>query len=247
MKRFLLALMMLALPLAAQEKKEEKPAAPQVQKIFVLKYADPRSLQALLSAFGVMIYINQDLHALSISASPQTMQAVEEAITRLDTPAAAPKDMVLVMQLVIGTDADGSAGGPVPKELDHVISELRNTFPFKNYRLMDVLTLRTRTGQQASTESAGGAIQFGSATKPVTSNFRLQSSSVGPDGTTLRLDGLRVSSQIPLETGPGQFSFRDLGVSTDVDIKEGQQVVIGRHGLNREQALFLVLSAHVVQ
>jgi hypothetical protein len=35
-------------------------------------------------------------------------------------------------------------------------------------------------------------------------------------------------------------------LNTDVDIKAGQKVVIGRHGINREQALFLVLSAQVV-
>lgn len=244
MKRFLLTLMMLALPLAAQEKKEEKPAAPQVQKIFILKYADPRNLQPLLSAFGVMMYINQDLHAISISASPQTMQAVEEAIARLDTPAAAPKDIVLVMHLVIGTDADGTVGGPIPKELDRVVSELRSTFPFKNYRLMDVLTLRARTGQNASTDSSGGEMQVGGAPRPVVSTFSIRSSSLGPDGTTVRLDGLRASSHIPLAPEP---RTQDLSIATDVDIKEGQQVVLGRHGLTREQALFLVLSAHVVQ
>lgn len=249
MKRFLLALMMLALPLAAQEKKEEKPAAPEaprVQKIFILKYADPRNLSQLLTFFNANLQPNQEMHALAVTASPQAMQAVEDAIARLDVPAAAPKDIVLVMHLVIGSDNDGATAA-IPKELDKVVAELRNTFPFKNYRLLDVLTLRTRTGEQASTQSAGGALQFGTVTKPVTSSFSIRSSSVGPDGTTLRLDLLNVNSRIPLEQGPGEFNFWNLDMRTDVDIKEGQQVVIGRQGLNREQALFLVLSAHVVQ
>ena len=247
MKRFLLTLMMLALPLAAQEKKEEKPAAPPpqvVQKVFILKYADPRTLQQLLSAFGVGIWISTDLHALSVSSGPQTMQAIEDAIARLDVPSAAPKDIVLVMHLVVGTDADGAVGGTIPRELDHVVSELRNTFPFKNYRLMDVLTLRARTGQNASTDSSGGEMQVGGASRPVVSTFTIRSSTLGPDGTTVRLDGLKASSHIPVAPEP---RTQDLSIATDVDIKEGQQVVIGRHGINREQALFLVLSAHVVQ
>lgn len=249
MKRFLLALMMLALPLAAQEKKEEKPAAPpvpRVQKIFILKYADPRNLSQLMTFFNANLQPNQDMHALAVTASPEAMQAIEDAIARLDVPAAAPKDISLVMHLVIGSDADGAAA-PVPKDLDKVVAELHNTFPFKNYRLLDVLTLRTRTGQRASTQSAGGALQFGSTTKPVLTNFAINSSSLAPDGTTLRIDGLRVSSQIPVEQGPGEFSRWNLDMSTDADIKEGQQVVIGRQGLNKEQAMFLVLSAHVVQ
>jgi hypothetical protein len=233
--------------LAAQEK-AEKPAAPppQVQKVFILKYADPRAVHQLLSAFGVGVWESPDMHALSVSATPQTMQAIEDAIARLDVPAAAPKDVSLVMHLVIGSDTDGATAA-VPKELDKVVSELHNTFPFKNYRLLDVLTLRARTGQRASTQSAGGALQFGSVSKPVLTNFAINSSSVAPDGTTLRLDGLRVSGRIPVEQGPGEFNFWNLDMSTDVDIKEGQQVVIGRQGLNKEQALFLVLSAHVVQ
>jgi len=247
MKRFLLGIMLCALPLAAQEKKEEKPAEPRVRKVFILKYADPRNLFALLQVFDATVNVNSELHALAVSGSPQTMQAIEEAIAKLDTPAAAAKDVVLMMQLVVGTDTDGTVGGPIPKDLDKVVAELRDVFPFKNYRLMDVLTLRTRIGQRAGTESQGGAMQFGSVTKPVFSNFAINNSSLGPDGTTVRLEGLRAQSQIPVEMSPGQFSRQDLNLNTDVDIKEGQKVVIGRRGINKEQALFLVLSAHVVQ
>ncbi|HEV2444782.1 MAG TPA: secretin N-terminal domain-containing protein, partial [Candidatus Sulfopaludibacter sp.] len=220
---------------------------PHVQKVFILKYADPRNLAGLLQVFDANVHVNADLHALAVSGSPQTLQAIEEAINKLDTPAAAVKDVVLTMQLVVGTDTEGAVGGPIPKDLDKVVAELRDVFPFKNYRLMDVLTLRTRIGQRAGTESSGGAMQFGSVTKPVVSNFNFNTSSLGPDGTTVRLEGLRAQSQIPVEASPGQYSRQDLTLTTDVDIKEGQKVVIGRRGINKEQALFLVLSAHVVQ
>ena len=150
------------------------------------------------------------------------------------------------MQLVVGTDTD-SINGPLPKELETVVTQLRTTFPFKNYRLLDVMTLRTRVGQRASTDSDGGAMQFNGITKPVSSTFAINSSSLGPDGNTVKLDGLRASSRIPVEEGQGQFRYQDLNLTTDVDIKEGQKVVIGRHGITRDQALFLVLSARVVQ
>ncbi len=175
------------------------------------------------------------------------MQAIEEAIARLDTPAYAIKNIDLTMQLVVGSDAEAAPGAAIPKDLENVVTQLRNTFPFKTYRLLDVLTLRTRERQRASTDSSGGAMQFGSVTKPVNSSFAFNSSSIGQDGATVRLDGLRAQARIPEETSPGQFSFRELNLNTDVDIKEGQKVVIGRLGINREQALFLVLSAKVVQ
>src|SRR5947209_2426039 len=86
-----------------------------------------------------------------------------------DTPA---KNVELTMQLVLGNDADGSGG--LPKDLEPVVTQLRNAFAFKNYRLLDVLVLRTRTGQRAGTESSGGAITAGSGiSKSVTSSFQI--------------------------------------------------------------------------
>ena len=57
---------------------------------------------------------------------------------------------------------------------------------------------------------------------------------------------LPVPTGIPGPGGPVQFSYQDLGLNADVDIKEGQKVVVGRVGMSRDQALFLVLTARVV-
>lgn len=249
MKRLLFAMMLLMLPLAAQEKTEERAAPPKrVQKLFVLKYSDPRTVADLLRVFDAQTIYNSEMHTLAITAMPDTMQAIGDAIARLDTPAAAPKNIDLTMQLVLGTDADGAAGS-LPRDLEPVVTQLRNSFPFKNYRLLDVLVLRSRTGQRAGTESSGGSMTFSGSgvSKSVVSSFQINSSSVAADGTTVRLDLLRCSSKIPVETNMGQFSYQELGMNTDVDIKEGQKVVIGRQGINRDQALFLVLTARVVQ
>jgi len=90
-------------------------------------------------------------------------------------------------------------------------------------------------------------MQFGSITKPVVTTISLNSSSIGADGTTIRIDQLRSNSRIPVESNPGNFNWQELSLNTDLDIKEGQKVVVGRMGMNREQALFLVLTARIVQ
>jgi hypothetical protein len=42
--------------------------------------------------------------------------------------------------------------------------------------------------------------------------------------------------------------FINSGIDQDVDVKEGQKVVVGRSSLEGpQQALFLVLKAHVIQ
>jgi len=246
MKRVWLALILLAMPLAAQEKKEaaqvQQPTA--VRKLFILKYADPRSLHQLLNVFIANFSDNTEMHALAVQADSQTMPAIEDAIARLDVPAAAPKNIELNVYLLLGGDSDGST---VPKELDSVVTQLKSAFAFKAYRLMDTLTLRARTGQRVETSSSGGSVPIGLITQQVVTAFRISSASIGQDGT-IRLDGLQSNSRWPLQTGQGENAYRyqDLGLSTDVDIKEGQKVVVGRVGISRDQALFLVLTARVV-
>lgn len=239
MKRLLLALAAIALPLSAQ--------SPVVQKLIPLKYADPRTVADMLRVFDAQVFSNIELHSLAVKASENTMKAVEDAVARLDTPAAAPKNIELTVYLVVGSDGESAGMPAVPKELESVVTQLKNNFPFKSYRLLDILTLRSRIGQQANTESSGGFMQFGSVTKPVTTNFLINSSSIAADGTTIRLDQVRASTRIPIEQNPGNFGYQDLGLRTDLDIKEGQKVVVGRMGMNREQALFLVITARVVQ
>jgi hypothetical protein len=45
----------------------------------------------------------------------------------------------------------------------------------------------------------------------------------------------------------GKVEYRDTGIDQDVDVKEGQKVVVGRSSLEGpEKALFLILTARVI-
>lgn len=251
MRRVLLVLMLLTVPLAAQEQKSDVPAKPapppNVQKVFILKYAEPDSLRQLLQVFGVAIISSPEMHALAVTATQTVMEPIEEAIAKLDVPSAAPRNFDFTVDLVVGTDADSPAPGGIPKDLDAVIAQLRGAFGFKSYRLLDVLTLRTRAGKRASTESSGGAVQVGSATGMVRSSFSIQTASLGADGATIHLDRLSYTIRFPYEQSPGQVTTQQLSLESDVDIKEGQKVVVGRMGMTNQQAMFLVLTVKVVQ
>jgi len=130
MRRVFLALLLLALPLAAQEEKkaEAKPTAT-VQKLFVLKYADAQSVRSLLQVFRANIDANRELRVLAVDATPETMAAIEDAIKRLDVPSAAPTNIDLTVYLVVGHEGDSPAGAvPVPKDLDSVVTQLKSAF-----------------------------------------------------------------------------------------------------------------------
>jgi hypothetical protein len=246
MKRLLLLAALAASSLAAQDQKKQEPAtAPgpgAVQKLIVLKYADARAVADLLRVFNAVIMPNTEMHAIAVTAQAPQMTAIEDAVARLDTPAAAPKNFELTCYLLIGSETDGNTG-PLPKELESVVTQLKNNFPFKVYRVMDVLNMRARTGQSLNTSSNGA--MFSGPGPDVLTTFHINSATLAPDGSTIRIDGLWTNSRIPVGT-PERFNYRDLGLNTDVDIKEGQKVVIGRVGIARDQALFLVLTAKVV-
>jgi hypothetical protein len=239
MKKVLLTCFLLALPLVAQnEKKDSPPVNSMVEKLYILKYADPNSLAQLLRVFNVGIVPNTEMHAIGVHAPGSTIPAIDDAIARLDVPASAPHNIELTAYLVIGTDSEATSLAALPKDLESVVTQLKNAFPFKNYRLMDVMNLRGRTGEQLRTSSAGGVLPNGST---VTTALDIRSLSVGPDNTTVRINSLRSSTRFPAGN-----TMQDLGFNTDLDIKEGQKVVVGRQGLNHDQALFLVLTAKIV-
>ena len=254
MKRILFALLLIALPLAAQEAQAKKddqksnaqPAGQRVQKLFLLKYADPGKVAELLRVFNASVRPDSEMHALAVeTAIGPSMAAIEEAIQRLDVPSAGSKNIEMTAYLLIGGETAGTEPGAMPKELDSVVAQLKNAFAFKSYRLMDILALRTRVGQSASTNSSSRATQIGTNTPPVRTQFRIASAGIGSDETTIRIDKLNLDSSIPVQSSPGPYAYANVGLQADVDIKQGQKVVIGRVSV-ADSALFLVLTAQVV-
>jgi hypothetical protein len=258
MKRLSILLVLVALALSAQEQ-AKKPQPERIQKMFVLKYADPNQLVQLLQVFGGSYTPNASMHVLAVSTTPEAMAAVEDALKRLDVPSAAPQNVDLTAYFLVGS-SEAASSGTVPKDLESVVTQLRNAFTYKNYRVLDVLTLRTRTGRDASTSSSSGAVTIGNTSQPIITSFRLQSVSVSADGS-IRIDGLRASNRVPVATGPvapsagsgsgglvdTRFTYNDIGINTDLDIKEGQKLVVGKMGMSPNEALFLVLTARLAQ
>jgi len=260
MKRMLLILALLAAPLAAQDqKKEEAPKEPQVQKLFVLKYADPNQIANLIKVFATSVTTSYDMHALAVSATKEAMVAIGDAINRLDVPPPppqaqpAPQNVEMTLYLVVGSAAADGASAPLPKDLESVIAQMRNAFSYKLYRLQDVQIIRTRTGARVDTSGVAGAVQVGGASQPILTQTRIESVRIGRDGS-IHVDGLHISSRMPSAVGavpPGavavQFTYNDVGISANVDLNEGQKVVVGKSGMNPEEAMFVVLSARVAQ
>src|SRR6266571_4542222 len=143
MKRLCMAVVLSALSLLAQG-----PAQQRISKLVTVKYANPDGLINLVRMFGVEVQVNGGMKVLAINGFPDAVAAAETAIRQLDI---APRNVELTVYFVVGSDQANLAGNAVPQDLRDVIAQLKSTFAFKEYRMLDVLTLRTRSGSSAET------------------------------------------------------------------------------------------------
>lgn len=210
-----------------------KPEPARQQRIFQLKYADAQSVANVLGVFGYGINANRDLHVVAISAPAETMSAVEDAIKRLDIPAAAPKDIDLTVYLVMASEQTTTADG-LPSELQPVAGELKKIFAYKGFRLLDTILLRTQPGNRAE---AKGVITL--PPHDYSYNFSVTPTAVSedPKGRLIRLDNLGMHLRFGNEPG----------FNTEITVREGQKVVVGKSNIGPDQSLILVVTASVTE
>jgi len=231
MKRMILAALLLATPLLAQQKDER------TTKLVHLKYVDPEALRNTISQFGVNVVPSSSMKVMTLNGFPAQIAAAEAAIQQLDI---APKNIELVVHFVVGSDQPNLVGSPVPAEIRDVIAQLKGTFTFKDYRMLDVLTLRTRAGSSADTSG----ILDAKSSPPRLTMFSVRNATVSDDGTTIRIDRMHAGLRIPVSQKP---EYVNTGIDQDIDVKEGQKVVVGRASIEGpEKALFLILTARVL-
>jgi len=232
MKRIILAALLLASPLLAQTNN------PPITKLVTLKYASPDSINNIIQMFGVRVQWNGGLRTIALTGSAESIAAAETAIKQLDV---APKNIELVVQFLVG--ANQAAPGAIPADLGDVVAQLKKTFAFKEYSLLDTLTLRTRAGSAADTT---GMISPAGSSIPRMTQFSIRSASVSDDGV-IRIERMHAGLRIPVPTGQ-KLEYMNTGIDQDIDVKEGQKVVVGRASLEGpDKALFLILTAKVVQ
>ena len=143
MTRIVLWTLLLAAPVVAQA-----PAEGRITKLVTLKNIEPRAIESMVQLFGVTANSNNQMKIMAIIGTPERVAAAEAVIKQLDV---APKNIELTVYFVVGGDGPALAGGAVPQDLRDVITQLKGAFTFKEYKMLDVLTLRTRAGSSADT------------------------------------------------------------------------------------------------
>jgi hypothetical protein len=221
-------------------------AAPKtVRKLIQLRYANAGQVHNLLRNYvgggNWSMESDANLHVLAVRGTVETIATIEEAVKKLDV---APLDFELTVYLI---STSPQPGDQLPDALASTAKQLHGVFAYKGYQLLESFVLRGRDGQGANGQgaSAEGTI------KNSTYTFRYNRASV-LDGTPkiVSLQNLNLQIRMPNGTSDAQGNpnFKTTGLSTEIDIRDGQKVVVGKSDVNNgESPLILVVTAKVVE
>jgi hypothetical protein len=172
---------------------------------------------------------------LVVRAIPTLMPAVEQVAKELDAATPAVKNVDLTFYIVEATKEPVAESAAFPAELQPVIAQLKGVLGYQGFRLFDTAFIRTRSGERAE---ASGQAQVPNGTAGYHLNLQAFASSETTPAT-IRIDNSRFQAWV---------GSTNAGFSVNVDLKEGQQAVIGRAGIEgNRSALILVASGRIVE
>lgn len=202
-----------------------------VQKVFILKHLGLNDTVRLLSVFPAEIGGMNDGHlrALSVSAAPAVVAAIEETLKRLDV-APTPLKSVEVTVYVLECAATGDPGNVSP-DLQDVVVQLKRTFHYSGCTLARTLFARTADGGRVESQFH----ERGAGTYILAAGVEVDSS----EPPVVRLRNLALAN-VGSESPGGHLGG-------DIEARDGQKVVLGRLGtVESGKDQIVVLTARIV-
>jgi len=243
----------LAVTIPANGQEKEAPQKPEkdnaVRKVIQLKYADPNELNSLLSYWGANIRADRGLKALTVVGSKDAVEAIEEAVKKLDVPPPTPKDVELTAYFLLAT-REPSQAAALPSALNEVVAELKKVVNYQNFTLLNTALIRTQDGRGADVNGAAGG-------PPSPANFALHLQDLdvvgGQESPAIHLHNMtfeiwnEVEKKASGEEKGSPERINQARIQSDIDIPAGQKVVVGKTSFQiPENALVLVLTAKVL-
>lgn len=215
-------------------------------RVFEVKYRDPNSLLNALynlgSGFkGSAMSANSEFRTLTVRDFPENIATVEEALKRLDVPAAPRPNIELHMHVLIASNA-GSPATEVPADLKDVLTQLRGTLNYRNYELAASIVQRlteTPRGLQGSGTAELPSTNPGTPNSSMPYEYHINNISLVQNATGA------ASVQI------AEFTFvtaekERARVQTALNLRDGEKVVVGTATI-RNRALVIVLTAKLIK
>jgi hypothetical protein len=212
-------------------------------RIIELKYIDSGAAQSLFGPFDVRVNRVQGSRVVVLTGSKEHVAAAEEALKRFDIP---KKNIELTFQVL---DASAQPNNEkVPSDLESVVKQLKSTFVYQSFRLLDTLQIRTQEGIRGDVSGAMPREQANAPLRFLSVGFSSTTIATEATGSTIHLDQLYFQSRLPNGgNGKGGVEYVQAGINTSIDVPDGKKVVVGKANMDgKEGAYFLIVTAKVV-
>ncbi|HVF47569.1 MAG TPA: hypothetical protein VNA17_08400 [Pyrinomonadaceae bacterium] len=219
-------------------------------RVFDVWHRDPNSLAKVVRPLGSglrgsTITPNSEFKTLTVRDFPENLTVIEQALKRLDTPAAARPNIDLHIHVLLASRTAESSPTETPAELKDVLTQLRETFNYKGFEMVTSISQRlTETerglnngGTARVTRTAGPGnmnINYGYGIGGV--SLASTTSSATP---TVQIDEFTFSANV----NSANLAAR---VQTALNLRDGEKVVVGTAAFE-DRALIVVLSAKLLK
>lgn len=225
-------------------------------KVFILLHRNPVALVQALdplrsgSRASKISWADRDgLNVISVRDFPENLAVIEEAIKRLDVPAATQKapDVELTIHVLLATKTSVTEAG-LPEDLQGVVKQLKGTLAYRGYVLAATFVQRVGVNGDRPLQGRG---QLDSTVLPL----------VDAKGASQLFVDWESDRGVSLEPGDGpasryvlrKFQFRLqerrgtesgnlAGMETGITLKEGDKVVVGT-SVVKDHGVIVVLTA----
>ena len=246
----LIAVCLAAAALAVAQ--DDTPAHEPVMKIIRVE-GDGRPIVNLVKPGGnVFIDFDSALGVIVIKGQAGPVAKAEAAVHELEELGSSGKSRDVELTIYVLGGSSGARGEDADVAgLAGVYKQLHGTFPFQSYPLLSTMLMRSGLGTFSATR---GLMKSPDATSDLIrpGSYQLHYDSVSVTGGSppvVHLRKLNFSALIPYVTsknGPG-WQQSEIGIETDVDLHEGQKVVVGTSNVEPAgTTLFIVVSARLL-
>lgn len=223
-----------------------------VSKFFPVKHHSTNFLAEALKGLipDMSIIPNQSLKILTVRGCPGDVAAFETMLARLDVSEQAPASMEFQLHL-LAASVKAVEGGAIPKQLEPVVAQLKNTLKYANYRYVYSAINRISNGGRVESSGVTGelfpapAAVANTPANPSFYQYLLHNVKFTQDATgkdSVQIEQFRFGISVPIQTGGG-VQYKDIGLTTPLSLREGEIAVVGTANISgSDEAMIVVVS-----
>lgn len=245
-----------------QTQSQNRNLSPYKAMVFDVKYRDPQALadalQPLQSGGSMTSMVaNRQMKTITVRDYPENITAIGEALKRLDVPDTTafrpkPPESIEFQLHLIAASATAAAGDKAafPAGLEPVVTQLKSTLKFGNYRYLT--TFSNRVNEMGQIEATGvisppfataSNVQMGKS--GYNYSIRQPQSSTDASGkAVILINNFSFSIDVPVDIPGGSVQYRAVKLGTQLTLRDGETAVVGTANAgSTDEAIIVVISA----